>query len=181
MHIVYLCSEYPPGRVGGVGIFTQTLGRAMARRDHKVTVVGTYKALRHTQVDQDQGVTVIRLPHLPIRGVGALVDAAQMRRVLSRLVTSQRGTVIEGQEGSFAFVGDGIVASKLIRMHGGHTYYSTTLGKRPKRWRAWLERLSFRNADALAAVSRFTAETTRALLRLGNRPIEIIPNPIDTT
>jgi glycosyltransferase involved in cell wall biosynthesis len=42
------------------------------------------------------------------------------------------------------------------------------------------ERLSFSRADELCAVSEFVAETTRRLLKLGNRPIEILPNPVDT-
>jgi glycosyltransferase involved in cell wall biosynthesis len=65
-------------------------------------------------------------------------------------------------------------------MHGGHHFFSTTLNRRPALWRGWLERRSFAHAGHLAAVSRFVAETTRALLHLGNVPIEILPNPVDT-
>src|SRR5690606_2580013 len=71
-------------------------------------------------------------------------------------------------------------ASKVIRMNGGHHFFSVTLGHKPRPYRSWLEKRSFKRADSLCAVSRFVAETTRDLLHLGSRPIEILPNPVDT-
>jgi glycosyltransferase involved in cell wall biosynthesis len=65
-------------------------------------------------------------------------------------------------------------------MNGGHHFFTTTLGMRPTIWRSWQERRSFARADELCAVSQFIAETTRELLKLGHRPIEILPNPVDT-
>jgi glycosyltransferase involved in cell wall biosynthesis len=70
-------------------------------------------------------------------------------------------------------------ATKIIRMHGGHHFFSVTLGQRPRPWRSWLERRSFSHADVLCAVSRFVGETNRDLLQLGDCHIEVIPNPID--
>jgi glycosyltransferase involved in cell wall biosynthesis len=69
--------------------------------------------------------------------------------------------------------------TRVIRMHGGHRFFAVTLGESPRPWRSWLETRSFGRADALCAVSCFVAETTRRLLRLGDRPIEILPNPVD--
>ena len=69
--------------------------------------------------------------------------------------------------------------SKLIRMHGGHHFFSVSLGRHPRPWRSWLERSSFRKADHFCAVSRFVAETTRQLLNMGNRAITLLPNPVD--
>jgi glycosyltransferase involved in cell wall biosynthesis len=40
--------------------------------------------------------------------------------------------------------------------------------------------MSFARADHICAVSRFVADTTRRLLGLGTRPIEVLPNPVDT-
>jgi glycosyltransferase involved in cell wall biosynthesis len=65
-------------------------------------------------------------------------------------------------------------------MHGGHHFFYTCLGERPRAWRSWLERRSFSRADYLCGVSRFVAEETRRLLCLGEVPIEILPNPVDT-
>src|SRR5690606_27329884 len=38
----------------------------------------------------------------------------------------------------------------------------------------------FARADHLSAVSRYVGETTRSLLGLGDRPIEVLPNGVDT-
>jgi glycosyltransferase involved in cell wall biosynthesis len=53
------------------------------------------------------------------------------------------------------------------------------LHKDTRPWRSWLERRSFQNADHLCGVSRFVAETTRELLDLGDRPIEVLPNAVN--
>jgi glycosyltransferase involved in cell wall biosynthesis len=68
----------------------------------------------------------------------------------------------------------------VIRMSGGHHFFAVTLGRRPRAWRSWIERRSFARADHLCGVSRFVIETTRQLLDLGRRPIEVLPNPVDT-
>ena len=180
MHICFLCNEYPPGKHGGVGSFTQTLARALAARGHKVTVTGFYRA-EHTSIEDDQGVSVIRLPHSPLPRTGFIVNGLRLRRSLHRVHQESPIDVLEGPENSLSLVPAAFSAAKVIRMHGGHHFFMATLGKRPKAWRSWIERRSFARADQLCAVSRFVAETTRALLGLTDRPIEVLPNPVDTT
>lgn len=179
MHICFLCNEYPPGNHGGVGSFTQTLGRALVKRGHKVTVIGVYPAERAGEED-DEGVHVVRLPHSRVKGTGFLVNGMRIRHALSRIHTNSPIDVIEGPELSLAPLPRDFFARRIIRMQGGHHFFSITLGQKPRLWRSWLERRSFARADAFCAVSRFVAETTRRFLGLGNLPIEILPNPVDT-
>lgn len=179
MHICFLCNEYPPGPHGGVGSFTQTVGRALAGRGHQVTVVGVYLG-GEADEENDQGVRVLRLPHTRLPGAGFLVNGHRVRTALRHLHRQSPIDVLEGPELSLAVVPHGFPAAKVIRMHGGHHFFSVTLGVKPRPWRSWLERRSFGRADYLCAVSRFAAETTRKLLKLGITPIEILPNPIDT-
>ena len=42
MTILYICNEYPPGKTGGIGSITQTLGRAIIAAGHTVLVAGLY-------------------------------------------------------------------------------------------------------------------------------------------
>jgi glycosyltransferase involved in cell wall biosynthesis len=42
MTILYLCNEYPPGKIGGIGSMTRTLARAMVSAGHTVLVAGLY-------------------------------------------------------------------------------------------------------------------------------------------
>jgi glycosyltransferase involved in cell wall biosynthesis len=71
-------------------------------------------------------------------------------------------------------------AHKVIRMNGGHHFFSVELGATPKPWRSWLERRSFDRADSVCAASMYVAEATKRLLGLGE-VVEVIPNPVDTS
>lgn len=180
MHICFLCNEYPPGRHGGVGSFTQTLARALVKRGHKVSVVGLY-ACDKLRDEWDEGVQVARIPHTKIPGAGFALNGARLRFVLRYLHKREAIDVIEGPELSLAMIPADFPAAKLIRMNGGHQFFAATLGEQPRHWRSWLERRSFARADHLCAVSNYVAETTRQLLQLGDRAIEILPNPVDTS
>ncbi len=182
MHICYVCNEYPPGPQGGIGTVTQTLGRALVRRGHEVSVVGIYsgaRAAEHERAKDDQGVRVLRLPHARIGGTGFVVHGNRLRRALVQLHRQSPIDLLEGQENSFALLPRRFVAPKLIRMHGGHHFFAVTLGQKPRPWRSWLERRSFNHADHLCAVSQFVADSTRQLLHLGTRAVKVLPNPVD--
>lgn len=179
MHVCFLCNEYPPGPHGGVGSFTQTLARALTRRGHQVTAIGFYPRERAGE-ENDEGVRVLRLPHAELPGTGIVVNRARLRSALQQLHQQSLIDLIEGPEISLAVIPKNFPAVKVIRMNGGHQFFAATLGAQPRRWRSWLERRSFAHADRLCAVSNYVAETTRQLLHLGNQPIEILPNPVDT-
>jgi len=179
LHICFLCNEYPPGKHGGIGSFTQTLARRLAARGHKVTVVGFYP-IRQRTLESDEGVSVRRLPETRLRGAGFFLNGASLRREIRALDGRERLDILDGPENGFALIPNGLPGCKIVRMHGGHHFFYICLGKRPRAWRSWLERRSFSRADYLCGVSRFVAEETRRLLGLGDVPIEILPNPVDT-
>jgi glycosyltransferase involved in cell wall biosynthesis len=149
------------------------------KRGVKVTVIGIYPTDCRLTED-DEGVQIIRLPHTRLKRMGFLVNGSRLRRELARIHRESPIDVIEGPELSLAAVPARFPAAKVIRMHGGHHFFAVTLGKKPRAWRSWLERRSFGHANHLCAVSNFVAETTRELLQLNGRQIEILPNPVDT-
>jgi glycosyltransferase involved in cell wall biosynthesis len=112
---------------------------------------------------------------------GFFINGWRVRKTLAAVHRRHPIDVIDGTELSFAALPRSFPANKIIRMSGGHHFFAVTLGKRPRPWRSWLERRSFARADHLCGVSHFVAETTRSLLDLGGRPIEVLPNPVDTT
>jgi len=178
MHLVFLCNEYPPAPHGGIGSFTQTMARTLAARGHKVTVVGFYQQREDVRED-DHGVRVVRLAHARIRGMGLIINGRRLTQELGNIDAQSRIDIIEGPENSLALLHGFPAAVKIIRMHGGHHFFYTTLGKQPRLWRSWLEKRSFRNADHFCGVSQFVAETTRTLLGLGRRPVEVLPNAVN--
>lgn len=177
MHICFLCNEYPPGRHGGIGTFTQTLGRDLVERGHQVSVVGIYAD--RNGIENDCGVQVIGIPSSPVPRTGLLINGLRIRRCLATLNKRQPIDFLEGPENSLAMISTSVSYRRLIRMNGGHHFFAATLGQTPKRWRSFIERRSFRNATHFAAVSRFVAETTQQLLHLGNVPVSILPNPVN--
>jgi glycosyltransferase involved in cell wall biosynthesis len=182
VHICFLCNEYPPARHGGVGSFTQTLARSLVSRGHSASVVGIYAGIRTTVTEDDEGVVVTRLPHTRLPNAGMIVHTIALRRALAAIHHERPIDVIEGPEGALAMLSRrSQSAVRVIRMHGGHHFFSTTLGDRPRFPRSWIERRSFARADAICAVSRFVAERTRSLLHLEDAEIEVLPNPVDTS
>ncbi len=178
MHICFLCNEYPPASHGGIGSFTQTMARALARRGHRVTVAGLYLDAPAGEWD-DQGVRVIQIAPSPLPKTGFLVNGRRLRRELQRIHRQHPIDVLEGPEASLAMIDRKFPAAKIIRMHGGHRFFAVTLGRKPRAWRSWLEKRSFGRADYLCAVSRFVAVKTGELLSLGDRPVEVLPNPTE--
>lgn len=179
MHICFLCDEYPPGLHGGLGSVTQTLARGIVKEGHRVSVIGMYQASR-VGVEDDQGIQVVRLPHSTIPSTGFVVNGRRMSNALKVLNAKNAIDIIEGPELSLANISGIVPGTKIIRLHGGHSFFSVTLGHKPNRWRQWVERRSLIAADAVCSVSRFVAEMTRSLVRLGSRPIQVLPNPVDT-
>jgi glycosyltransferase involved in cell wall biosynthesis len=61
MNILYLCDEYPPGRIGGIGTSVQLLARQMVKLGHKVIVAGLYTpGFGGADEFEDEGVKVYR-------------------------------------------------------------------------------------------------------------------------
>jgi glycosyltransferase involved in cell wall biosynthesis len=180
MHVGFICNEYPPDPHGGIGSVTRTLAQTLARRHHRVSVVG-YTIGGVPGVSWDEGVKVVRLPHARIPGTGLVVNAARLRHALLDMHASDPFDIIEGPENSFASFARRLRPLAVIRMHGGHHFFSVTLGREPRLQRRWIERRSFANAAHLCAVSQFVATKTLQLLDQTNRPVQILPNPVDTS
>lgn len=61
MNILYQCSEYPPFRNGGIGTATKIVAEEMARRGHRVYIVGYYTELKQREmVEEINNVTIYR-------------------------------------------------------------------------------------------------------------------------
>jgi len=178
MRICFLTHEYPPAVHGGIGSFLQTHARALVNAGHNVLVIGTY-SIPNMIIEDDQGVRVVRLPQPLIRKMTLIVGASAIRQVIYEEHVRAPIDIIEGTESNLAMLSKSIPICKVIRMHGGHHFYAVTLGRRTHPVRSFIEKRSFSLADEMCGVSQYVVETTRQLLRLGNRSIEVIPNPVD--
>ena len=179
MHVAFICDEYPPGVHGGVGSLTQTIARRVVEEGHRATVIGTYRST-HDLAELDQGVQVIRLTSRGrVRGVRALADQRRLWRRIARVHAADPIDVLEGPEPSLWAAPTRLGFPTVVRMNGGHRFFAEAEGRPTAPARSWVEARSIRRADDLVAVSEHTARRTAALLELGDRPITVIPNPVD--
>ena len=174
LHICFVCSEYPPAPHGGIGSFTQVLGRELVKRGHRVSVLGLYPD-QHAGSANDQGVNVIRLSRRGMPLVKVATNRAKFANAFREIHAAHSVDILEGGELEISVVPRSLPAIKLLRMHGGPTFFGVD-----SRLQKWKERWSFHIADELCAVSHSVADGTRRMLNLGDRHVEVIHNPIET-
>lgn len=180
LHIVFLSHEYPLWAPGGVGTFLQTFGRNLVRHGHEVTVLGAGKDKELVELE-DQGVRLIRLPKNKGKLPNFIHNARWINKKLRQLQQEQPIDIIEGAEPKLALLSKGHKAKKVIRLHGGHHFFSEA-ENRGINWRkGLLEKLSFKKADGFVAVSNFVKEHTAKYLSYHGKPIEVIASPVDTS
>jgi glycosyltransferase involved in cell wall biosynthesis len=178
MHICFLCNEYPPGKHGGVGTMTQTLGRALISSGQSVSVVGLYRQKKLTE-ENDLGVKVYRVPAARIPYTGFIINGMRIRKILNNIQEKYPVDVLDGPEQSFFLISKKYPAKKVIRLHGGHHFFTIVLGEKTNFWKGWVENKSFSKADFLCAVSQYVAERTCEFLHL-NQQLTIIRNPVNS-
>ncbi|MEM7086956.1 MAG: glycosyltransferase family 4 protein [Bacteroidota bacterium] len=180
MHIVFLSGEYPLWTSGGVGTFIQTFGRSLMEAGHKVSVVGPGTGKEELKM-HDEGIQIYRLPKNNGFLPNFVYNAYQINKKLKQLHKEDPITIIEAAEGGLALLAKSHPAKKVIRLHGGHHFFSEA-EKRQINWRkGWLEKRSFTKADGFIAISQYVKDHTSKYLSYGNRPTAIINLPLDTS
>jgi glycosyltransferase involved in cell wall biosynthesis len=179
MHIVFLTNEYPKNDEshGGIGTFVQNLARNLIKKNSSVSVVGiSNNHLDETEIDE--GVVIYRLPKSKAKFAKFIFNSNRIKDKLIEINSREPIDVLEGSELSFAFLPKRTSYKKVIRMHGGHHFFSVTLEKKTTFWRSYQEITSFKKADALIAVSNFVGQKTKELLNF-KLPFITIYNFID--
>jgi glycosyltransferase involved in cell wall biosynthesis len=179
MKICFICPEYPPGRHGGVGTFTQVLGRALAHAGHDVRSIGVYPPdYEAPDYQDDEGVKVWRLRE-PTYPLGWVVARYQMYSQVARWVRAGEVELVEAPDSRGWFAGwPAISAPLIIRANGSFSYFARELNKRLDALTFRLERWTFRRADAWASVSQHTGRVTQEVFDLPAGPDAILHNPV---
>jgi glycosyltransferase involved in cell wall biosynthesis len=180
MNIVFLSHEYPIWASGGVGTFLQTFGRTLASEGHEVTVLGVGVDTFEVVMD-DEGVQLIRLPKNNTMLPNFIYNAIQLNKRLKAMQLAKPIDIIESAELGLAIISKKHKAKKVIRLHGGHHFFSEA-ENRGINWRkGMLEKISFKKADAFIAVSNYVKDHTAKYLSYHDKPVAIINYPINTT
>ncbi|MDT0556053.1 glycosyltransferase family 4 protein [Patiriisocius hiemis] len=177
MHVAFISHEYPLWASGGIGSFLQTFGRALTKEGHKVTIIGAGTSSKEGCID-DKGVSLYRLPVSQNFIPGFIFNSIQLNKKLIEINKQHPIDVIEASELGLALLFVLSKVPKVIRLHGGHHFFSEA-EKRGINWRkGLLEKRSFKKADGFIAVSRYVKEHTGKYLSYHNSPVHIIPHPV---
>src|SRR5581483_3844396 len=174
MHIGFLTNEYPPLPSGGIGTSIRNLARALVTQGHRVTVLGWGQPTEFN----DRGVTVRFFSDTKVKKMGWLVNRWRMQQEINRLVSNEQLEIVEAPDWCGLSAGMSLDCPLLIKCNGSATYFAHIMNDSVRPAVRLAERLALQQADAIVAVSRYTAELTRDLFRLA-RNIGSIPNGID--
>ena len=180
MKICFLCNEYPPVRHGGIGVFTRVMARTLARAGHQVRVLGALlPGSAEPGYEEDQGVRVWRLAQ-PRWRMGWLVARWALARAACRWARRGEIDLLEAPDYEGWVAGwPSMPAPVVIRMHGSLGYFASEMGRSAAGPMFWVERAALDRADALCSVSRYAAERTRSLFRLGGGTVAVLHNPVE--
>ncbi|HYO82128.1 MAG TPA: glycosyltransferase family 4 protein [Bryobacteraceae bacterium] len=169
--IALLCNEYPPSSHGGIGTFTQVLGRALVRSGYRVRVAGSYPfKAQFPAFEDDQGVEVHRLRE-PEKDRGGVRARLQLYRLFAKWARKREIDLIEVPDPQgYAAFWPKLPVPVIARVHGSGSYFGRELD-RPRTTASsllyLLEKQSIRRADFWCSVSQYAAESTAELFGLG--------------
>lgn len=177
-HLCLICHEYPPFGVGGIGSFTRTLAEGLVNRSCAVTVIGSNDSAVN---DELNGVRIRLYERSAIPKLAFFANRSRLRSTIRDVHREHPIDLLEAPNSGLSLVGRRYQFPKIMRFHGGHQFFARTTSAQVSPVRAFLERMSIKNADFLCAVSRFNADTNRRIHRLGSRDLQVIYNPVNTS
>jgi glycosyltransferase involved in cell wall biosynthesis len=160
MRIAFLCSEFPPGKHGGIGTFTEMMARELVRRGHSVRVAGIYEAGTLRVPEVQDGVEVWRIPE-GRRKPSWLWSRLELYRMVAQWAERNEIDLVEAPdyEGLVAFWPT-LPVPVIVRLHGSATYFCHETGVPAPRKARLLERHGLRRADFCCSTSKYTARRT---------------------
>lgn len=181
MHICYLTDEYPKAGYphGGIGSFVKTIAVALVEFGYQVSVIG----INYTEVDEEvieEGVKIYRLKREQKKGLTWWYNFSRINKKINQIHKLQPIQIIETSELGLAFLEKRKEVKYVIRLHGGHHFFSESENRKVDVWKGWQEKRSFKKTDAFIAVSNYVKTHTEKYLSYGNKRVALISYPINT-
>ncbi|PBQ33840.1 hypothetical protein CNR22_19320 [Sphingobacteriaceae bacterium] len=207
MNILFICDEYPPGKNGGIGTVVQVLGRELVRQGHRVFVVGLYAySYGQKNYEEDQGVQVWRMRyglnlklgadniiHKIVNKIpGPIKQYLNGRQAFNRyvafiekIISDEKIDIVEIPDWNTFAMRIGFLVKwpkfkvpLLLKSHGSYTYFAHEMKEPLKRKLNAIDSALYERADALSAVSLYTASINRKLFGV-TREIKVLYNAIE--
>ena len=179
MNIVFISNEYPTWAPGGKGTFIQTFARELVKEGHTAIVLGIGEDSKKV-ILEDNGVQLIRLPK-PISPVARYIENfIRINKELKKIQKTTAIDIVETSELDCAYLPKKTSYKKVIRLHGGHHFFSEAEKRDINPIKGKREKKSFENANAFIAVSNYVKTHTEKYISYGTKPVKMINYPIDT-
>lgn len=181
MHICFITGEYPKKGFphGGIGTFIKTLAKNLVEAGHRVSVVGM-NYLPYNEIEIEDEVAIYRLKKSKVKGLAWYFNSKAINRKINKIHAENQIDIVETPELGLSFITKNAGTKYIIRLNGGHHFFAKAENRPTEFKKAWSEKRSFAKADHIIAVSEYVAEVSRELLKLKDKKIEVIYNPIDT-
>jgi glycosyltransferase involved in cell wall biosynthesis len=125
-------------------------------------------------------VEIYRLPvNQYFRKAGFIENAWRIRKKLRNLHREEPLDIVEAPEALMFMLPGRTPYKKVVRMHGGHHFFAESENRPVDKWKGYLEKQSYKRADAFVAVSQFVISHTGKYLSTNGKPIKIIRLPIN--
>lgn len=180
MHICFLTNEYPKTGFahGGIGSFVKTISKVLVKNNIKVTVIGINYTPNYEELKED-GVNIYRLKKSNIKGLIWYFNSNAIQSKIREIHKREPIDIIETSELGLAFIKKINKIKYIIRLHGGHHFFSEAENRKINFWKGFQEKCSFKKADAFITVSKYVKIHTNKFLSFNNKPVELINYPID--
>ena len=168
INICFICSEYPPALTGGIGVFTKTLAENLSKKGHQVTVVGIYKNIEQSILEEViNGVKVIRV-NQPNRKFGWLMARIKVLKILRKLISNNNVEIIEDTDWdlltAFGKLNNVPIVLRLHNAQLGILEHKKELGK----LRVILTQNVIKKALKIVGVSKLTSDSFKRLFDVEN-------------
>src|SRR5579862_5958464 len=179
MKLFLECSEYPPGRHGGIGTLVQILARGLVKAGHHVRVAGIYPAsCSAPDYEEDEGVRVWRL-RVPEKPLGWVFGRKRLFGLVRGWCRAGEVDLIDVPDWCGPAAGwRTLQAPVVVRLSGSATFFSREMGRHVPQSQFLLERESLRRADFICSNSRYIGERTKEIFNLRS-PDAVLYPPVE--
>lgn len=178
MHICFLTHEYPKAghAHGGVGTLIKSLAQMLVSKGNRVSIVGM-NYIEGNEYNVEDGVHIYRLNKKKIKGIIWLLTNRSINNKLKEIHKSFPIDIVEATELGLAFIKKQKDIKYVIRLNGGHHFFSESEERGIDRWKGFQEKRSFKKADKIVAVSEYVMNHTARYINFTKKSDAIIFNP----
>lgn len=179
MKVAFLTPEFPHPKMGvsgGIGTSILNLSKGLVVAGHEVSIL--VYGQNEDEIFMDNHIQYYRIKNVKLKGFSRLLTQKKIQKRINILVKNNLLDIVEAPDWTGITSNIKPKCPLVIRFHGTDTYFCHLDNRPVKFWNKFHEKKALQNADALLAVSQFTANLTKELFSLKN-DFTIIPNCID--